>query len=303
MNILITGSTGFIGSALVPLLLGQGHKIIAVTRRSATSSPKVTYIPAPSPDELFSPAIIAKTDAIINLAGENIAGSRWTDDVKAAIRSSRLDITKQLAASIKRNQAQNLRFPRVLISASAVGYYGTSLTEQFTEQQPAGTGFLASVCKDWEEAALSASDAGVRVALLRFGVILGPGGALKRMALPFQFGFGGLVGNGKQWCSWVHRDDAVAAINYALTQPLSGPYNVVSPRPVTMKDFTVELSVALGKPAWTKLPSWTVRLLLGEMADELLLNGQKALPEQLQAAGFSFAYPSLEAALATIYRQ
>lgn len=302
MNILITGSTGFVGSALMPTLLGQGHKIIAITRRSAPTSPKVTYIPAPLPGELFSPAIIAKTDAVINLAGENIAGSRWTAETKAAIRTSRVEITKQLTSSINRNKEQNLPFPTILISASAVGYYGTSLTEQFTEQHPSGTGFLASVCRDWEQAALAATDSGVRVALLRFGVILGPGGVLKRMTLPFHFGVGGLIGSGKQWCSWVHRDDVVSAINYALTQPLNGPYNVVSPQPVTMKDFTVELSAALGKPAWTKLPAWAASLLFGEMADELLLNGQKALPERLQAAGFSFAYPSLETALGTLYR-
>lgn len=301
MNILITGGTGFVGAALIPKLLEEGHIIIAVSRSSRLYQQGVHYIPAPRDGELFSPAILAKVEAIINLAGENIGDRRWTSSAKTAIENSRIDITRQIVQSIHRNQQQGLAYPRILINASAVGYYGTSNAASFTEDSPQGAGFLASVCQHWEQEALAARLANVRVALLRFGIILGPGGALKRMALPFQFGAGGVIGDGKQWCSWVHRQDVAAAISFALTQPLEGPYNVCSPYPVTMEEFMTTLAAVLGKKSWTAMPPWAARLLFGEMADELLLNGQRAFPQRLEKAGFSFAFGSLKEALVDIY--
>ena len=302
MNILITGGTGFVGAALIPELLKNNYKVIAVTRSARPHKEGVTYIPAPADNELFSPAIIAKADAIINLAGESIGERRWTENVKASIVSSRIGITRQLVKSLQRNKEQGLAYPKVLINASAVGFYGVSPTAVFTEASPSGSGFLAHVCRQWEGEALAAETAGVRVAILRFAMILGPGGALKRMVTPFIFGVGGIVGSGSQWCSWVHRSDVVKAIQYALDHPLSGPYSVSSPNAVTMKEFMSTLAHVLGKSSWTKMPAWAARLVFGEMADELLLNGQRVLPQRLTEAGFSFTFPDLKEALADIYR-
>ena len=302
LNILITGGTGFIGAALIPTLLSDGHKVIAVTRGTRPYQQGVTYIPAPTGNELFSPAIIAKADAIINLAGENISGHRWSDAVKTALLTSRLEITEKLVQSIARNKDQSKSYPRILINASAVGYYGVSKEAVFTETSPNGTGFLADVCRQWEKQALAAQAADVRVVLLRLGMILGPGGALKRMVMPFIFGLGGIIGDGRQWLSWVHRHDVAAVIGYALGHPLSGPYNVVSPHPLRMGEFMATLSAVLRKSCWTKMPAWAAKLVFGEMADELLLNGQQVLPQRLEEAGFAFSFSELETALTDIYR-
>ena len=300
MNILITGGTGFIGSALISALTTQGHTVFAVTRQTKPNRPGVIHIAAPGADELFSPAIIAKTDAIINLAGQNIGDRRWTSAVKQGILESRLTMTRQLTSSIDRNAGLGMPYPRVLVNASAVGYYGVSDNESFTEDSPPGAGFLASVCQQWERQAQAVQADDVRVAIMRFGIVLGPGGALKRMALPFAFGMGGIVGSGRQWMSWVHRDDVVSGILYALSQPLQGPYNLTSPQPIQMEGFMKSLAVAVGGACWTRMPSWAARLIFGEMADEMLLHGQRALPQRLQSAGFTFSYENLEAALTRI---
>jgi uncharacterized protein (TIGR01777 family) len=233
-------------------------------------------------------------EAVIHLAGENIS-SRWTAARKAEIRRSRVEGTRRLCESLARLS----RAPKVLVSASAMGYYGDRGDEILREDFPAGSDFLAQVCREWEAATEPASRAGVRVANLRFGMILSPaGGALKKMLLPFKLGAGGRIGDGKQYMSWIAIDDAIGAIYHALvTESLRGPVNVVAPAPVTNAEFTRTLARVLSRPAVAPMPAFAARFAFGELADALLLSSQRVAPIRLQQSGYKFRYPELEGAL------
>jgi len=291
MNILISGSSGLVGSALVPSLVAHGHKIMRLVRRQgATGTPEIHWDPAGTLD----PAALDGFDAVIHLAGESIA-ARWTPARKARIRDSRVQGTRTVATAM----AKCARPPGILICASAVGYYGDRGEEILTEASPPGTGFLAETCREWEAASAAALAVGVRVVPLRFGIILSKnGGALKMMLPPFRLGLGGRLGSGRQYMSWISIEDVVGVIQHALTnESLKGPANAVSPVTVTNAEFTQTLGRVLGRPTILPVPTLAVRTLFGEMGQELLLASQGVLPERLRQSGYSFRHPELEQAL------
>lgn len=291
MRILISGSTGLIGSAAVAALAADGHEIVRLVRGSARPGalawdPEAGRIDA---------AALEGFDAVVHLAGESIAGGRWTAERKRRIRDSRVAGTELLAGALAQAKAR----PSVLVAASAIGFYGNRGSEELDEGSAMGEGFLAEVCRDWEASTRAALRAGIRVAHLRFGIVLSAkGGALAKMLLPFRLGLGGRVGDGRQWMSFVALDDAVAALRFALGHAgASGPLNVVAPEPVTNAEFARALGRVLHRPAVVPLPAFALRLALGEMADALLLSGARVLPRRLLAAGFRFRCPSADAAL------
>jgi uncharacterized protein (TIGR01777 family) len=236
---------------------------------------------------------LEESDAVINLAGEPVAAGRWTTDRKAAMRSSRVGTTTALVAAL----SQLRHRPTVLVSASAIGYYGPRGDEPLTEEAASGTGFLAELCRDWEAAARAAEPLGIRVVLPRIGVVLGPGGALAKMLPAFRMGLGGPIGRGTQWMSWIHRDDLIELLLAVLTQDLRGPINATAPQPVTNREFSRALGRALHRPTWARVPGLVLRILFGQMAEELLLTGQRVVPRRAEAMGFRFQYPTLEEAL------
>jgi uncharacterized protein (TIGR01777 family) len=292
MEILISGASGLIGSKLSPALTSAGHHVRHLVRSKAKAS-AADVVWDPKADVLDSVALRG-IEAFIHLAGENIAG-RWTAAKKAAIRDSRVRGTRILAEAISRMD----RPPKVLICASAIGYYGDRGDEALTESSAPGAGFLPEVCKEWEAAAKPAADKGIRTVSLRFGVVLSPeGGALKKMLFPFKMGGGGVMGSGKQYWSWVDIDDVVGAAMYALSNDkLSGPVNVVSPNPATNREFTKALGKALSRPTIVPMPAFAARLAFGEMGDALLLASANVKPAKLQESGYAFKFPELEPAL------
>ena len=293
MRILLTGGTGFVGTALSEALKSQGHETVLLTRRDA-----------PAPGAALAPQWLDGVDAIVNMAGESIAGGRWTTDYKQKIRDSRIVLTRALAEGCAAAAANGQPTPRVLISFSAVGYYGTHPTQSFDEQSPAGDSWLCGVARDWEAAAESVVSVGVRLVVLRLGVVLGPGGFLARLATPFRMFVGGPAGTGTQPISWIHRDDVVAVVGQALTDAtMHGPYNLTAPQPTTMNEMATAIGEALQRPSWLRTPALPLRLLFGEMADELILNGQRVLPTRLQAAGYSFRHPELRAAVRNAFAE
>lgn len=299
MQVLVAGGTGFIGRALVQELLAAGHGVVVLTRRAvkegALFPPPVT-IRRWSPREPLRPSLLAGADAVVNLAGASIA-RRWTQAAKREILSSRTETT---AALVKAMQASSSP-PRVLVNASAVGYYGPRGDEFVTETDPPGEDFLARVCREWEAAATAAEAAGVRVVRLRIGLVLGRGGALARMSLPFRFFVGGPIGSGKQWMPWIHIDDLTGLIRFALEEDsLRGAVNGTAPNPVRNRDFARTLGRVLRRPALLPAPAFALRLVFGEMA-EMLLTGQRAIPKAALAAGFRFRFTELEPALRAIY--
>lgn len=287
MRVLLTGGTGFIGEPVARALRTAGHDVTIVSRQPG-------FVPAKAIAWDAVGAVMPETDAVVNLAGESIAAGRWTDARKAAIVASRVDGTRALVAAMAASAAR----PKVLVSASAVGFYGPRGDEELDEEAPSGEGFLASVCRQWEEAAWRARDLGVRVAALRIGVVLGPGGgALGRMVIPFRAGVGGRLGSGRQWMSWIHRDDVVGLVLAAVErEAYDGPVNATAPAPVRNCDFTVALARAVHRPAFFPVPAVALRLLLGEMA-EMLLTGQRVVPTAALAAGYAFKQPELAEAL------
>lgn len=292
MNILVSGSTGLIGSALMPLLAERGHTAGRLVRAGRHIEPgDVRWDPA---DGTIDETALQGCDAVVHLAGENIAG-RWTREKKARIRDSRIEGTSLICKALARLE----RPPSALLCASAMGYYGNRGEEILTEESEPGSGFLADVGREWEEACRPATEAGIRVVNLRFAMILSSaGGALRQMLTPFRLGLGGRVGSGKQYWSWIAIDDAVSAIAFALeSEKLSGPVNVASPNPVTNREFASTLGRVLHRPACCPMPAFAARLLLGQMADELLLSSVRAQPKKLQDASFVFRYPELEVAL------
>jgi uncharacterized protein (TIGR01777 family) len=293
MNIIITGSSGLVGSSLIPFLMAGGHSVTRLVR----SVPKVgkAEVQWDPSSGLVNPSRLEGFDAAIHLAGENIGARRWTDSQKAKIRNSRVQGTQHLCEAL----AKLNRPPKVLIAASAIGFYGDRKTEMLNEECASGSGFLAEICREWEAATAPALEKGIRVVNLRIGMILsGTGGALKRMLLPFQLGLGGRIGSGRQFMSWIAIDDLQAVIVHSLrTETLRGPINAVSPNPVTNAEFTKSLGRALSRPAVFPVPAFAVRLAFGEMANDLLLNSTRVTPRRLLDAGFEFQYPELEDAL------
>lgn len=292
MRVLISGASGLVGTALLPALAAEGHETARLVRRGASEDHK-TVRWDPGRGAIDVPALSGH-DAVVHLAGESIIG-RWTEAKKQRIRASRLTGTRVLAEAL----AKLTRPPKVLVSASAVGYYGNRGEEALTERSAGGRDFLADVCREWEAATAPAAAKGIRVVQLRLGIVLSPrGGALKAMLWPFRWGLGGVVGSGRQYWSWVALDDVVGVILQALTQEtLQGPVNVTAPTPVTNREFTTVLGRVLQRPTIFPLPAFAARAVLGEMADALLLSSACVLPKKLQEAGYTFRWPALEAAL------
>jgi hypothetical protein len=291
MKIAIAGASGLVGSALIPPLEDEGFEVTRLVR----DSPKVGEIEwHPNQDDI-DPAKLKGFEAVINLAGENIAEGRWTDEKKRKIHDSRVHGTHLLSEAMARLAHK----PRVFLCASATGIYGDRGDEILDEQSESGGGFLAGVCREWEKACDLAAKAGVRVVNLRFGPIIAPrGGMLEKMLTPFKMGLGGKVGSGKQYISWVAIDDVVAAIKLALKdESIRGPLNVVSPNPVTNEKFTKTLGEVLSRPTVMAMPAFAARLAFGEMADEMLLVSQRVMPKKLRDMGFAFQYPNLEPTL------
>jgi uncharacterized protein (TIGR01777 family) len=307
MNILITGGTGFIGTPLSLELRNSGHTVVVTTRRRSDSKEKLTW----NPPDLIPSDVISKFDAVINLAGEPIAPGRWTKKRKERILTSRISTTRALVESIKQiplnppfQKEDRGGFPKVLFSASAIGYYGAHGAEYLTEETAPANDFLANVCKQWEAEALRAKKFGVRVVLVRIGGVLeSDGGALPQMMIPFKFFLGGPLGSGKQWFSWIHRDDVVGIIKYALdNENISGPVNATAPNPVTNTEFSAALGKALKRPSWLAVPVFIVKSTFGELGN-VLLTGQRVFPEKALKAGYQFKYTAVKDALKAIYRK
>jgi len=290
MRIAITGSSGLVGSALVSTLVNVGHQVVCLRR-------PVDW----DPDKgVMDPAILAGASAVVHLAGENIAAGRWTARRKERIRNSRVAGTRLVAQTIAGMNPP----PEVLVSASAIGYYGNRGAELLREESPPGSGFLPSVCREWEAATDTATRKGIRVVHLRTGLVLSKkGGALPRMLLPFKFGVGGRIGSGEQYWSWISLDDLVNGIVHCLhAATLHGPVNMVAPTPVTNLEFTKTLGRVLGRPTVFPMPAAAARLALGEMADELLLASARVEPAKLLASRFVFRHKQLESALRELLR-
>lgn len=295
MNVLIAGGTGFVGSALTRHLSARGHKVSLLSRRpSAPGQSPSLYHWDPERGEL-DPRALAGVEAVVNLAGENLAGGRWTRERKRRLVESRVAATRFLVRRMGEREPR----PRALVSASAIGIYGNRGEEALTEESAPGRGFLAELCGTWEAEALAARGAGIRTVPIRFGVVLDPrGGVLEKILPMFKLGLGGPLGSGKQWMSWIALPDAVQAIELALTREDSeGPINAVAPAPVRNRDFTRALGRILSRPAMLPAPAVGLRFLLGEMADEALLSSARVVPARLAALGYRFLFAELEPAL------
>ena len=296
MSVAVTGATGLVGTALTQRLASAGHRVVRLVRPATARRPPGEEPIRWDPDfGTIQASRLDGVDAVVHLAGESVAAGRWTEARKQRIRSSRVRSTAFLADTL----AQLRHPPRVLVAASAVGYYGDRADQMLTEDSAAGTGFLADVCRDWEAAAEPATRRRMRVVQLRIGMVLSPaGGALATLLRPFRLGLGGRVGSGAQWMSWISVDDLCGAILHALaTTALAGPVNAVAPEPVPNREFARTLGRVLHRPAFLPLPAFLARLLLGQMADELLLASARVVPARLQATGFTFGDPALEGAL------
>jgi uncharacterized protein (TIGR01777 family) len=295
MKVLMTGSSGLVGSALRSFLTTGGHEVVRLVRRER--------VRPESPDcrvwdplvDVIDLAHFDGIDAVVHLAGESIASGRWTSARKDRIRESRVRGTRLLSESLAKLSVK----PKVFLSASAIGFYGDRGSEPLDETSVRGSGFLASVCRDWEQATEPAERAGIRVVHLRAGIVLSPkGGALQRMLPPFRLGLGGRIGSGDQFMSWIPVDEIAAIVLHALaTEAVEGPVNAVSPSPVTNREFTSTLARTLKRPALLPVPSFALRAALGEMANELLLSSARVAPKKLLESGYRFRYPELEGAL------
>jgi hypothetical protein len=303
MKIALTGATGFVGSRLAKVLQSQGHELCILTRNPDRAKQilgneirLVKYDPCKSGDWQGE---VALCEAVINLAGEPIAQKRWTPSQKQTILDSRQIGTQKIVEAIAQNPDQ----PKVLINASAIGYYGTSETAKFTEESPPGKDFLASVCQAWEAEAQKVTDYNTRLVILRLGIVLGMGGALAKMLAPFKMFMGGPLGNGNQWFSWIHREDLVNLIIYALNQSsMTGVYNATAPQPVTMKEFCHILGSVMNRPSWLPVPNIALETLLGDGAI-VVLEGQQVIPQRTLNQGFTYQYADLKSALGNILKE
>jgi len=291
LTIAITGASGFVGAALRERLTALGHRVLRFVRGDAAAADAIAWDPQTGRIDMDKARTL---DAVVHLAGENVAGGRWTAARKRAIRDSRGPATEKLSRSLAQ-----LDKPPVLVSASATGFYGDRGDEMLDERSARGTGFLAEVAEEWERATEPLVQRGARVCLLRIGMVLGKdGGALKKMLPPFRLGLGGPIGSGAQWTSWVALDDLCSAIAFLLTtESARGPYLCVSPKPVTNRDFTKALGRAVHRPALFPVPAFALRLMFGEMADAVLLSSQRAMPRRLLEAGFRFVHEDVDDAL------
>lgn len=305
MKIVVTGGTGFLGRPLCRTLAADGHDVVVLTRSQAEDSSArkdgLTWFGwVPERDGGAWRKLVDGADAVVNLAGEPIAAHRWTEAHKARIRTSRIVTTQHVVRAITAAR----KSPSVLISGSAVGYYGPRGDEWVTETSPPGDDFLARVCREWEDEARHAERSGTRVALVRTGLALErDGGALERMLLPFRLFGGGPLGSGRQFWPWIHRTDWIGLVRWLLATPTaSGPFNATGPNPVTNREFSAALGRALGRPSWLPAPAFALRLALGEMADALLLNGQRAVPERALQMGYRFQFERVDEALRAIFK-
>jgi uncharacterized protein (TIGR01777 family) len=292
MTFLVAGASGLVGRALVPFLRSQGHEVVRLVRTEAKGAGGVFWNPAAGE---LDPAKLRGVDVVINLAGENVAGGRWTAARREAILSSRVATTRTLVSTIEKMKHR----PFMLVNASAVGIYGDRGGELVNEESMRGNGFLAEVCKAWEKETAAAENLGLRAVALRTGVVLTPaGGALAKLVPLFCARFGGKLGSGRQWMSWISVDDLVGAIYHAvIDQRCAGPLNTVAPCVVTNAEFTKTLANVLKRPAWLSVPAWVLKLIFGQMADEALLGSVRAEPKRLGDARYGFRYETLEDAL------
>lgn len=296
MHVLITGGTGFIGRELALNLLADGHTVTILTREITSAGNRVPSGARAIRDLARADAV----DAVVNLAGANLGAARWNPVTKMGFRTSRIDTTRRLVDWLRRLEAE--RRPKVLVSGSAIGWYGPRGDEPLAESEAAGDDFSATLCRDWEAEAAKAEDLGVRVCTLRTGIVLGPsgpagGGALAQMLPAFRLGGGGPMGSGRQWMSWIHRADHVALMRFLIDHgSLRGAFNATAPNPVTNAEFAKTLGRVLKRPAVLPMPGFALKMIVGEMA-EILLTGQRVVPRAALEAGFAFRYPELEGAL------
>jgi uncharacterized protein len=293
MKILLGGATGFVGSFLAPFLKERGHIVFQLVRqKNLLTEDRIFWNPETG---AIDPKHLEGFDAVINLAGENIFSGRWTEERKKKIKNSRIDSTLLLARTL----AELKKPPRVFVNASAMGYYGDRGDAPLTETSPQGKGFLAGLCREWEEATSPALARGIRVVLPRLGLVLSPkGGALKMMLVPFKLGLGGKLGSGKQYVSWIDIRDLVRIFYFALTQEsLRGPINAATPNPVQNEKMVEILAAVLNRPAFLTMSEGLLKLILGQLAEEVLLSSTRMIPKALQDAGFEFHYPHLKEAL------
>ena len=312
-RVLLTGGTGFVGQAIVAGLRERGDSVVVITRNAASARARLGHdsaIDIVEGDPCYGgswQASLRDVNAVIHLAGQSVAGERWSARYKQILHDSRVESTRNLVDAMQSSDARER--PTVLVSASGIDYYPFDDDipgggdDDIDENQPAGSTFLARLCRDWESEAMRASELGVRVVCMRSGVVLdrGDGGPLDKMTIPFRFFAGGRIGSGKQWLSWIHRDDAAAAYLFAMDRAdVSGPLNLVAPSPVRAGDFARALGKVMGRPSWLPVPAFAIRAAVGEFAEHLL-HGRRAIPAALVRHGFQFAFPALEPALASIF--
>lgn len=304
MKVAITGATGFVGGRLVERLQADGHQVVVLTRNADSARRVFPVVAFPQLEIVaYTPMAsgpwqeaIANCDGVVNLAGEPIAEGRWTAQRQQAILQSRKLGTRKIVEAI----AQANPKPAVLVNASAIGYYGTSETASFDETSQPGDDFLARVCQEWESEAEKVRQSGTRLVIVRTGIVLGMGGAIAKMLLPFKLFAGGPLGSGRQWFSWIHREDLVSLMIMALTQPsMDGVYNGTAPNPLRMAEFCQILGQVLNRPSWLPVPDFALEALLGDAA-KVVLEGQQVLPQGTQASGFTYQYPAVRQALEEI---
>ncbi|MDB9310084.1 TIGR01777 family oxidoreductase [Aphanizomenon sp. CS-733/32] len=304
MKIAISGATGFVGSRLVERLHTEGHRILVLTR-NPTFAQKVFPSPAFPNLEIiaYTPTVsgtwqdaIAGCKGVVNLAGEPIAEGRWTPERKQEILNTRKLGTQKIVEAIAKANPR----PSILVNTSAIGYYGTSETASFNEDSASGNDFLSQVCREWEQEATKVKDTSVRLVILRFGIVLGNGGALGKMITPFKLFAGGPIGSGQQWFSWIHLDDIVGLIIQSLTKStMEGVYNATAPQPVRMNDLSTTMGNVMNRPSWLPVPGFAIEAILGDGA-KVVLEGQKVLPKRTLESGFEYQYPNLQSALTQI---